>query len=141
MKAHARVAACILAVLMGGGGASAQSQRLQPKDGDVVVIEDAARVKLIRRSNATVRAIFNAGQRWLVILVDSAMPGGVRPDGLVDATYTFNDVSGDWPLGERWEGTAVVDDYSLIGEMGIVPTQLNGVPVPVVMTATVNFLQ
>lgn len=115
-----RVAACILAVFVSGGGVSAQGQRIQPKDGDVLVIEDGARVKMIRRSNATVRAIFHPAQRWLVILVDSVMPGGRAPDGRVDTTYTLNDVTGDWPLGERWEGTAVVDDYAHVSEMGIV---------------------
>lgn len=105
--------------------ALAQGQRIQPKDGDVVMIEDGARVKMIRRSSATVRAIFNRDQHWLVILVDSAMPGGRAPDGRVDTTYTLNDVSGDWPLGERWEGTAVVDDYSNVGEMGIVGVGLS----------------
>ena len=125
MKANVRMAAGILAVLMGGGAVSAQGQRIQPKDGDVLVIEDGARVRMIRRSNATVRTIFNAGQHWLVILVDSAMPGGRGPDGRVDTTYTFNDVTGDWPLGERWDGTAVVDDYSQVGEMGIVGVGLS----------------
>jgi hypothetical protein len=125
MKAHVRVAAAILAAFMSGGGVFAQGQRIQPKDGDVVIIEDGARVKMIRRSNATVRAIFRPTQHWLVILVDSTMPGGRAPDGLVDTTYTFNDVSGDWPLGERWEGAAVVDDYSQAGEMGIVGVGLS----------------
>ena len=125
MKAHARITAAILAVFMGGGGVAAQGQRIQLKDGDVLLLEDGARVRMIRRNNATVRATFNAGQHWLVILVDSAMPGGRGPDGLVDVTYTFNDVTGEWPLGERWEGTAVVEDYSQIGEMGIVGVGLS----------------
>lgn len=29
---------------------------------------------------------------------------------------TFNSVSGDWPFGERWEGTATVEDYCVAGE-------------------------
>src|SRR6185503_3669150 len=57
--------------------------------------------------------------------VDSAMPGGRAPDGRVDTTYTFNDVTGEWPFGERWEGAAVVDDYSQAGEMGIVGVGLS----------------
>jgi TonB family protein len=125
MTAKVRIAAGIVAVLIGGAAVSAQGQRIQPKEGDVLLIEDGARVKMIRRSNATVRAIFNPGQRWLVVLVDSAMTGGRGPDGLVDTIYTFNDVTGDWPLGERWEGSAVVDDYSQVGEMGIVGAGLS----------------
>ncbi len=93
MKIHVRLAARILTVCIGGASLAAQAQRIQPKDGDVVVIEDGARVKLVRRNNATVRAIFNAGEHWVVILVDSVMPGGRAPDGRVDLTYTFNDVT------------------------------------------------
>jgi len=125
MKRNACAAAAILAVLIGGAGLAAQGQRIQPKDGDVLVLEDGARVRMIRRSSATVRTIYNAGQHWLVILVDSTMAGGRAPDGRVDVTYTFNDVTGEWPLGERWNGTAVVDDYSQIGEMGIVGVGLS----------------
>ena len=36
----------------------------------------------------------------------------------MDVTFTFNDVTGTWPLGERWEGRATVDDYSVAGELG-----------------------
>lgn len=125
MKTRTRIAAVVLTVFTSSAGLAAQGQRIQPKDGDVLVLEDGARVRMIRRSNATVRTIYNADQHWLVILVDSTTPGGRAPDGRVDVTYTFNDVTGEWPLGERWEGTAVVDDYSQIGEMGIVGVGLS----------------
>jgi TonB family protein len=38
-------------------------------------------------------------------------------DGLVDMVYRFSDISGEWPLGARWEGTATIDEY-WIGDGG-----------------------
>jgi TonB family protein len=90
-------------------------QRIVARDGDTIVVENGARIRIVRRSDANVRAIFNAAQGWLVLLVDSATPDGGAPDGRVDTTYTFNDVTGEWPLGSRWEGAAVVEDYSIAG--------------------------
>jgi TonB family protein len=94
----------------------AQGQRISAKDGDVVVVDGASRVRIVRRSTATVRAIFNPAQHWLVILADIAEPNGAG-DGGVDVSYTFHDV-GDWPAGERWEGQATFDEYFVAGELG-----------------------
>ena len=96
--------------------AFAQGQRIAAKDGDVVVVDGASRVRIVRRSAATVRTIYNPAQRWLVILADVAAPNGAG-DGGVDVSYTFNDVA-EWPAGERWEGQATFDEYSVAGEMG-----------------------
>ena len=43
---------------------------------------------------------------------------GAQPDGRVDITMTFDAVEGEWPLGERWDGRAILDDYSVAGEPG-----------------------
>ena len=94
----------------------AQGQRISAKDGDVVVVDGASRVRIVRRSTATVRTIYNPAQRWLVILADVAAPNGAG-DGRVDVSYTFNDVA-EWPAGERWEGQAALDEYFVAGEMG-----------------------
>jgi TonB family protein len=86
-------------------------------DGDVVVVRDKATVRVIRRMDATVRVINNVAQRWLLVIVDQDADG--KPaDGRVDLTFTFNDVEGTWPLGERWEGRATVDEYAVVGEPG-----------------------
>lgn len=90
-------------------------QVMYPKDGDTIVIDRDVRVRIVRRTQANARAIFNAGQRWVVLLVDFKGPAGNQPDGRVDASYSFSDVAGDWPLGERWEGSAVLEEYSLAG--------------------------
>jgi TonB family protein len=96
--------------------AFAQGQRISAKDGDVVVVDGASRVRIVRRSAATVRTIYNPAQHWLVIMADVAAPNGARAGG-VDVTYTFNDVA-EWPAGERWQGQATFDEYFVAGEMG-----------------------
>ena len=92
-------------------------QRIAVADGDLVVADNGARVRLVRRTDANVRAIYNASDRWLVLLVDETGPDGRAPDGGVEKTYTFSDVTGEWPLGERWEGAATVEEYTLLGAM------------------------
>ena len=94
-------------------------QRLTANDGDTVVAENGARVRFIRRTPANVRTIFNSADRWLILLVDAASPDGRPPDGGVDVSYNFNDISGEWPLGERWEGAVTIEEYSTVGEAGM----------------------
>jgi len=89
-------------------------QRIEAHDGDTVFIRDGGRVRVVRRSEANVRAIYNAAQRWLVLLIDYVDPATSAPDGKVDANYRFDDVDAAWPLGDRWEGSAVIDDYSFL---------------------------
>jgi TonB family protein len=70
----------------------------------------------MRRREANVRAVWDASRKSLLLLGDfaSATSG---PDGLVDMVYRFSDISGEWPLGPRWEGTATIDEY-WIGDGG-----------------------
>jgi TonB family protein len=88
-------------------------RRLRASDGDLVVVEGDARITILRRRRGNVRAIFNAEQHWVVVLIDANGGNGNAPDGIVDSTYSFRDVSGEWPLGERWEGSATLEEYSL----------------------------
>ena len=110
--------AALLAVLMVATGipALAQGQRISARDGDIVLVDGASRIRIVRRSAATVRAIFNPAHRWLVILLDLAAPNGAV-DGRVDVSYTFQDVVA-WPAGERWEGQAALEEYFVAGELG-----------------------
>ena len=120
MRIHPAFAASLIAALSLQelvGAQTPSGRKIQAKNGDVILVENADRVGLIRRKEAQVRAIHNPLQRWLVLLVDYAPPG-VDPDGQVDASYRYLDVAGEWPLGERWEGRAVIDDYSMAGEGG-----------------------
>ena len=118
MRIHPAFAASLIAALSLQelvGAQTPSGRKIQAKNGDVILVENADRVGLVRRKEAQVRAIYNPLQRWLVLLVDYAPPG-VDPDGQVDASYRYLDVAGEWPLGERWEGRAVIDDYSMAGE-------------------------
>jgi hypothetical protein len=101
-----------------------QGQRLDAKDGDLIVTDLGAKLRLVRHAAGDVRLIYNEAQRWVIVLVDHTGPSG-RADGTVDASYYFRDV-GAWPLGERWQGHAAVDEYSLAGE----PTVGLGVTTP-----------
>lgn len=91
-------------------------QRIVARDGDTVLIEDDARVRIVRRHEAKVRVIFNSAQRWLVVLADFVAPNG--SDGRVDIHYTFNNLVGEWPFEARWEGAATIEEYSSSGEIG-----------------------
>ena len=87
------------------------------RDGDVIVVENDARVGVVRRRDAHVRVVVNAEERWFLLLVDHATPS--RPaDGRVDSIYTFREVDGAWPLGARWEGRVTLDEYSVVGQGG-----------------------
>jgi protein TonB len=114
-----RLPAVVLAASLAASSPQAprSGKIIEAGDGDVIVIRDRAAVRIVRRMEGDVRAIYNAAQRSIVVLVDQAIPGKA-PDGRVDATFTFNDLDGAWPLGERWEGRATIDDYSVAGELG-----------------------
>lgn len=95
---------------------SASTQGIRAKDGDTILVEGTGKVKIIRRREADVRVIHNPAERWLVLLVDYPAGSSRTGDGGLDMSYTFQDIS-EWPLGERWTGPAIVDDYLIAGEM------------------------
>ena len=99
------------------------SETIQARDGDLIVIEGDVRVRIVKRRSAQVRTIYNAAERWLVMMADYSDTPGKSADGGVDVNYTFHDVDG-WPLGERWSGAAVLDDYTLAGATGSVGVAL-----------------
>jgi TonB family protein len=88
-------------------------QHIVARDGDVVLVDSDAHIGIVRRREANVRVVFNAAERWLVVLVDLATSAG-PPDGRVDWTYHYNDLGGAWPFEARWEGAATIDEYSMI---------------------------
>lgn len=85
-------------------------QEISASDGDRVIVDDDARVQIIRRRQATVRTIFNHEQRALIVLADYAKPGQF-PDGTVDTTFNFYELEGDWPLAPRWEELTTLFQY------------------------------
>jgi TonB family protein len=106
-------------------------KRLEAHDGDTILVRDGGRIGTIRRSEGTVRAIYDPVKRWVLVLVDYADPAGAPPDGKVDGYYRFENVDGSWPLGERWDGSAVIDDYAML------PAENNGLG----LTTTVGTVQ
>ena len=96
------------------GQALPSGQRVEVKDGDTILVRGDARVRVIRRSEAIVRAIYNGEQRSLILLADYVDPHTGVPDGFVDSTYHIEDLDGAWPFGERWEGSATLDDYGSV---------------------------
>ena len=80
--------------------AQAPKKMIEVEDGDVILLKDAARVRVVRRVEGNVRVVHNAQERWIVVLVDQQT--ATKPlDGRVDSTFVFYEVDGDWPLGAR----------------------------------------
>jgi TonB family protein len=100
--------------------------RIVAQDGDVVVVENDARVRIVRRREANVRVVFNAEERWLLLLVDHAMPAG-SADGRVDHVHHYTEIGGGWPFGARWEDVATIEEYSTVAQgnqgLGIATSQ------------------
>ena len=88
-----------------------QGQRLEAHDGDTIILEGDASVNIVRRRQAHVRAVFNQAQESLLLLVSHVVDAGTAGQG-VDETFTFHALNGEWPLGARWEGDAVLEQYS-----------------------------
>jgi TonB family protein len=86
---------------------------IDARDGDRVIVEGDARVRVITRYRGFVRAVYSSDQRWLILMIDSSSPDTGAPDGKPDLSLSYNGLEGDWPLGERWEGYATVDQYTL----------------------------
>ena len=95
--------------------AAPQGQTIGARNGDLIVVGATSEVRVVRRGDANVRAIFNAAQRSLILLVDYVGWDGHEPDDRVDASYRFHNVEGEWPLGPRWQGRAIVEEYQLLG--------------------------
>jgi TonB family protein len=87
-------------------------QDIVAKDGDRIIVEEDARVQIVRRRAAAVRTIFDQAQRILTVLIDYPASAGAMPDGGVDSMMSYFDVEGDWPLGERWEGSTTMQEYT-----------------------------
>lgn len=87
-----------------------EGRSIEARDGDLVIVDGDARVRFVRRRQAVGRLIFNAEERWLVLLADF-IPSGGSADGLVDFSYNWRDIEGEWPIDARWDGSLVVEDY------------------------------
>src|SRR5262245_39298061 len=86
------------------------------RDGDTVIVNDDARIRVIRRRSARVRVVFDPTQRWLILLARYQPQNGITTDGI--NSYAFRDLEGDWTLESRWEGDSTLDVYGLAGQAG-----------------------
>jgi TonB family protein len=68
-------------------------------------------VRIVRRQNAFIRTVFNSTDRWLILIADFPAGHSTTPDGVVDSIFTYQNVTGDWPMPERWDGEAVIETY------------------------------
>ena len=90
--------------------AAAAGRRHLGRDGDRIIVDDDARIQIVRRRQATLRTIYSKADQLLIVLVDYSKPGEF-PDGQVDWAFNFYQVEGPWPLGQRWEGLTVMYQY------------------------------
>ena len=85
-------------------------REIPASDGDRVIVDDDARIQIVRRRQATIRTIFHHEQRLLILLADHAKPGQF-PDGEVDSAFNFYEIEGNWPLPPRWEALTTILRY------------------------------
>ena len=83
---------------------------ISARDGDRIIVDDDARIQIVRRRQATIRTIYSREEQLLIVLVDHSKPGEF-PDGQVDWAFNFYQIDGAWPLGQRWEGLTAMFQY------------------------------
>lgn len=54
---------------------------IDARDGDRLIVEGDARVRVITRHRGFVRAVYNAEQHWLILMIDYSSPDTGAPDG------------------------------------------------------------
>jgi TonB family protein len=87
---------------------------IDARDGDTVLIDEGARVKVVRRRRARVRMVFDQAHRSVIVLARYQPQNGITTGG-IDG-YTFRDVEGDWTFEIRSEGDSTIELYSLAGQ-------------------------
>jgi len=97
----------------------AQGQRITATDGDTVVIEGDARVRVVRRRPAFVRLIADAEHRFAIVIAEHLSAFGDTPLRLSGKTHTFHSVEGQWPLPARWEGHAWLEEEASFDGFGV----------------------
>lgn len=83
-------------------------RQIEAADGDTLIVNGDDRVTVIRRRQADVRVVATPAQRTVVVLADWGTPLSNAPDGVVDQTWIFRDVEGQWPFEARWQGAVTL---------------------------------
>ena len=99
------------------GTSPSQAQPIRARDGDTILIEGDAQIRIVRRRLAVIRTVHNLEQRSLIVLLDYASDTAPA-DGIVDITYNFRQLSDGWPIEQRWDGRATVEEYTSMGRPG-----------------------
>jgi len=92
-------------------------QRIQANDGDIVVLDDDARIRVVRRRSGVARLLYNADQHWVLVLADFDK-AGTAGDGKVDWHYQYLEVAADAPLPARWDGQTTIEEETYVGDGG-----------------------
>ena len=115
LKQLAAVAVGALVAVTNLGAQIPANRTIDVRDGDILVIHGSARIPVVRRYQGHVRALHNDTEKWLILMMDVATGPDNPPDGNVDASYTFEQISG-WPLARVWSGSGTIEEYSLVGD-------------------------
>ena len=108
--------AAVLALLAQSPATSPQpGQQITVHDGDTVVVDGGAHIRVVRRIGAQVRAVYSADDLRVILLLDEDDAGtGATIDGFVDERVVFDHIAGNWPLANQWDGRTVVEQYMAI---------------------------
>lgn len=87
-----------------------EGRRILAADGDVIVVANDDRVRVVRRREAAVRVIADEAHSFVVILADWSAGSGPTSDGQVDRTWRFSTIDGGWPFEPRWEGVVTIEE-------------------------------
>jgi hypothetical protein len=83
----------------------AQTGRIiEARDGDTVIVDHKARVRVVKRTPGRVRIAVNPARGFVVLMLDK------DSDGRADWVYRFESDQ-PYPLDAPWEGAAAVDEY------------------------------
>lgn len=85
-----------------------EGRQIEAADGDTLIVNGDDRVTVIRRRQAEVRVVATPAQRTVIVLADWGTPASNSPDGVVDQTWIFRDVEGQWPFEARWQGAVTL---------------------------------
>ncbi len=88
-----------------------EGRRLIAADGDVVVLNDDDRVRIVRRREAQVRVVVDQPSGTIIVLAHWTVSAVRSAEGIADWAWRFSRITlGQWPFESPWEGPAVVEE-------------------------------
>lgn len=91
-----------------------QGARVKAQHGDTIVIEGDDEVHIIHRKPAYVRIVADGDRASVVVLAEYVKTMGDIPAGVTNKSWAFYSIEGHtrWPVSDRWEGHAWLEEYS-----------------------------